>query len=299
VRLAAGTPGFLRMTSRGLLASAGAILAWFAMSAWCHAAWADPIEYFPGTSPFRPLLADPRETHHSVRYLVGAGRARGEASFGDTFGLARVSNSPVAQVGLQASVFTRFNRDADSAGFLDINSADYMIFIPVDVQLGAVTVRSGIGHISSHLGEMEVQHQILDQGASFFDRRFLYRRDYVRVVAAWDATERLRVYGGASVAVHITPDHARTAAQAGVEWLGPPRPFGPILRQWFGGVDLQTWAESDWAANGNLEAGVRLSRPDGERAIRFAVSGYAGRSLQRILAAQREHYLSAGLVFEF
>jgi hypothetical protein len=75
--------------------------------------------------------------------------------------------------------------------------------------------------------------------------------------------------------------------------------LGSIRRQWFVGVDLQTWAESDWAANGNLEGGLRLSRPDGERAIRVVVSGYAGRALQRILAFQREHYLSAGLVFEF
>lgn len=287
------------MIAAARLAAAAAVVVWLAVGAWGAAAWAGPVEYLPGTSPFRPLLADPRETHHSVRYLVGPGRARGEASFGDTFGLVRISNSPIAQVGIQASVFTRFNSDADSAGFLDINSADYMIFIPVDVRLGVVTVRSGIGHVSSHLGEMEVQHQILDQGASFFDPRFLYRRDYVRVVAAWDVTERLRIYGGASVAVHMNPNRARTAAQAGVEWLGPPRPLGSIRRQWFVGVDLQTWAESDWAANGNLEGGLRLSRPDGERAIRVVVSGYAGRALQRILAFQREHYLSAGLVFEF
>jgi hypothetical protein len=266
---------------------------------WGHLAWAAPVEWLPGTSPFRQLLADPRETHHSVRYLVGPGTARGEASFGDTFGLARISNSPLAQVGIQASVFTRFNRDADSAGFLDINSADYMVFFPVDVQLGRVTVRSGIGHISSHLGEVEVQRRIFDLEAVFFDKRFLYRRDYVRVIAAWDLTERWRLYGGASIAVHVTPNGPREAAQAGVEWLGPPRTLGTVVRQWFAGVDLQTWAESDWAANGNLEGGMRLSRSDGERGVRIAVSGYAGRSLQRILATERERYLSAGLVFEF
>jgi thiamine monophosphate kinase len=75
--------------------------------------------------------------------------------------------------------------------------------------------------------------------------------------------------------------------------------LGTVVRQWFAGVDLQTWAESDWAANGNLEGGMRLSRSDGERGVRIAVSGYAGRSLQRILATERERYLSAGLVFEF
>jgi hypothetical protein len=281
------------------LAVAAAVCVWLTVSPWADVALAASIEFLPGASLFRPLLADPREAQHSVRYLVGSGNARGEASFGDTFGLARISAASVVQVGIQASVFTRFNRDVDSAGFLDINSADYTIFIPIDVQLGRVVVRSGVGHLSSHLGEIEVQRRILNGEANFFDRSFLYRRDYARVVAAWDVTERLRIYGGASVAVHLTPDGGRTTAQTGAEWLGPPRPLGSMVRQWFVGVDLQAWAESDWAANGNVEGGVRLSRADGARGIRFAVSGYAGRSLQRVLASQRARYVSVGLVFEF
>jgi hypothetical protein len=281
------------------LAVAAAAYVWLAVSPWGDLARAASVEFLPGASLFRPLLADPRETQHSVRYLVGSGNARGEASFGDTFGVARISAASVVQVGIQASVFTRFNRDADSAGFLDINSADYTIFFPVDVRLGRVMVRSGVGHLSSHLGEIETQRRILNGEANFFDRSFLYRRDYARMVTAWDVTERLRIYGGASVAVHLTPDGGRTVAQAGVEWIGPPRPLGAMVRQWFTGVDLQTWAESDWAANGNVEGGVRLSRADGERGIRFSVSGYAGRSLQRVLARERERYVSAGLVFEF
>jgi hypothetical protein len=213
--------------------------------------------------------------------------------------LARFSNDLPVQVGLQASVFTRFNRDVDSAGFLDINSADYTIFIPVDLQFGRVVVRTGFGHTSSHLGEIEAQRRILNGEAVFYDRSFLYRRDYVRVVTAWDVTDRIRIYGGASVAVHLTPDGGRTAAQAGVEWTGPPRALGALARQWFAGVDLQAWAESDWAVNANAEGGLRLSRPDAERAIRLAVSAYAGRSLQRVLASEREQYVSVGLVFEF
>lgn len=281
------------------LAVTAAAYVWLAVSPWGDLARAASVEFLPGASLFRPLLADPREPQHSVRYLVGSGNARGEASFGDTFGVARITAASVVQVGIQASVFTRFNRDADSAGFLDINSADYTLFLPVDVQLGRVVVRSGIGHLSSHLGEIEAQRRVHDGVALFFDRSFLYRRDYARVVTAWDVTERIRIYGGASVAVHLTPDGGRTAAQAGAEWLGPPRLLGPMVRQWFVGVDLQTWAESDWAANGNVEGGVRLSRADGERGIRFSVSGYAGRSLQRVLARERERYVSVGLVFEF
>jgi hypothetical protein len=281
------------------LAVAAAAYVWLAVSPWGDISRAASVEFLPGASLFRPLLADPREAHHSLRYLVGSDDARGEASFGDTFGVARISSESVVQVGIQASVFTRFNRDVDSAGFLDINSADYTIFVPVDVQFGRVVVRSGIGHLSSHLGEIETQRRILNGEASFFDRSFLYRRDYARVVTAWDVTERLRIYGGASVAAHLTPDGGRTTAQTGVEWIGSPRSSGTMVRQWFSGVDVQTWAESDWAVNGNVEGGVRLSRADGARGIRFSVSGYAGRSLQRVLASERERYVSVGLVFEF
>ncbi|MFZ5877607.1 MAG: DUF1207 domain-containing protein [Nitrospirota bacterium] len=287
------------MTFGRCLAAATAVFVWLVGSPWIDRARAMDVELLPGPSPFRPLLADPREAYHSLRYVVGSGRAGGEASFGDTFGLARVSNDRGIQVGLQASVFTRFNRDTDSAGFLDINSADYTIFIPVDFQFGRVAVRTGFGHTSSHLGEIEVQRRILNGEAMFYDRSFLYRRDYARVVTAWDVTDRARVYGGGSVAVHLTPEGGRTALQAGAEWTGRPRPWGMLARQWFAGVDLQTWAESDWAVNANVEGGLRLSRPDAARGIRLAVSGYAGRSLQRVLASEREQYVSVGLVFEF
>jgi hypothetical protein len=242
-------------------------------------------------------LADPREAHHSARYLVSSARPRGEVSFGDTFGLVRISGVLPVQLGIQGLVVARFNRDVDSAGFLDINSADYTLFLPVDIQFDGWSLRTGVGHLSSHFGESEVQRRI-QAGANLFDRAFLYRRDYVRLIAAWDVTDRYKVYGGASFAVHMTPNRARTAAQAGAEWRGALQPLGSIVRQWFVGVDLQTWAESDWAANAYLEGGLRLARTDGARGVRIALSGFSGRSLQRVLAAQRERYVSVGLVFE-
>jgi hypothetical protein len=196
-------------------------------------------------------------------------------------------------------VFTRFNRDPDSAGFLDINTADYTLFLPLDVKFDGWVLRTGVGHLSSHFGESEVQRQIQSLQAVFFDKRFLYRRDYVRVIAAWDVSERLRLYGGANVAIHVRPNAPRTVLQGGAEWRWALRPLGSIMRQWYLGVDLQSWAESDWAVNANAEGGLRLARGDGTRAVRIAVSGYAGRSLQRVLATEREQYLSVGLVFEF
>ncbi len=247
---------------------------------------------------FQPLLADPREANHSVRYLSGRLDAQGEASFGDTFSVVRIDGALPVQFGIQGSVFTRFNPDTDSVGFLDINSADYTLFLPVDVQFDGWALRAGLGHLSSHLGESEVQRRILDEGALFFDDSFLYRRDYVRVIAAGDVSDQVRIYGGASVAIHVTPVQPRTATQAGVEWRAARRSLGTIVRQWFVATDLQAWGESDWAVNANLEGGLRLARPDGVGGVRIALSGYAGHSLQRVLAVERERYLGFGFVFE-
>lgn len=271
-----------------------------AIGGWGTAGWGAPVEMFPSHIIFRPLLADPREAHHSVRYLVGPSDARGEASFGDTFGVVRIDGPMLVQFGIQGSVFTRFNPDTDSVGFLDINSADYALFLPIDVQFNGWALRTGLGHLSSHLGESEVQRRILESGGTIlpFDRSFLYRRDYVRVIAAWDISDQVRVYGGASFGLHVTPERPRTATQAGVEWRGAQRPLGTMVRQWFLATDLQAWAESDWAANANVEGGLRLARTDGARGVRIAVSGYTGRSLQRVLADERERYLGFGLVFE-
>lgn len=285
---------------RGSAISAAALMAAVAVATGgCRdAAWG-AVEIFPSTALFRPLLADPREAQSSLRYLVGSGSARGQAAFGDTFGLVRVGRALPVQFGLQGSVYTRFNRDPDSTGFLDINTADYTLFLPLDVKFDGWVLRTGVGHLSSHFGEREVQRQILAGDALFYDKRFLYRRDYVRVIASWDATESLRLYGGGSVAIHVRPNAPRTTLQTGAEWRWALRPLGSIMQQWYLGGDLQSWAESDWAVNANAEGGLRLARGDGTRAVRIAVSGYAGRSLQRIVASERERYVSFGLVFEF
>jgi hypothetical protein len=233
-----------------------------------------------------------------VRYPSPSARAGGVVSFGDWLGLVGTNTPLAAQFGIQGAVVTRFNRDTDSVGFLDINSADYTLFLPLDVRFDGWVLRTGLGHLSSHLGESEVQRRI-QGGAAFFDRAFLYRRDYVRFLAAWDVSERLRLYGGASLAVHVRPNGPREALQTGAEWRWAPHPVGSIVRQWYLGVDFQTWAESNWAANANLEGGLRLARTDGTRGVRMALSGYTGRSLQRVLAAERERYVSVGFVFEF
>ncbi|MBI3607942.1 MAG: DUF1207 domain-containing protein [Nitrospirae bacterium] len=238
-----------------------------------------PVDILPGESAFRPLLADPREAQYLMRYLLGASRARGEAAFGDTFGLVRVGDIQSVQFGIQASVYTRFNRDVNSVGFLDVNSADYTIFLPVDVHQGPVDVRVGLGHLSSHLGETEVQRRIVFGGANFFDRAFLYRRDFIRSVVSFETTEAVRLYAGGSYGVHVTPLRPRGAGQVGAELLSTPRLLGRLQRQWYLAVDFQSWAEADWALNANLQVGLRLSRHDSLRRLRVALDVYHGRSL--------------------
>jgi hypothetical protein len=281
-----------------LLASAVlTVFVWLAGASWSFAAL--PLDVFPGESTFRPFLADPREAQYLLRYVIGNGRARGEAAFGETFGLVRLEGTRPLQLGLQASVYTRFNRDVDSAGFLDINSADYTIALPLDLRYDRLDVRVSVGHLSSHFGESEVQRRILFDGANFFDRTFLYRRDFVRGLVSSDLTETLRVYGGGSYAIHITPQQPRPVGQVGLEARLPARGWGPLRRQWYLAVDLQSWAEADWTMNTNVQVGVRLGRGHSSRRVRVALEAYQGKSLQRIIGRQRERYASLGLFFEF
>jgi hypothetical protein len=255
------------------------------------------VTLLPGPSAFRPLLADPREAHHVLRYLVGDGRARGEAAFGDTFGLIRVDAAVPVQFGVQASVYTRFNRDVDSVGFLDINSADYAIVFPVDVRAGDLDLRMGVGHLSSHLGETEVQRRIVFGGTNFRSELSLStglraRGGVVR------RTGSLRVYAGGSYAIHVVPNRGRAAAQAGAELVGHPRPWGSVIRRWYAAADVQSWAEADWAVSADLQAGLWINTAGSARGLRLAIDVYRGRSPQRILGLQRERYGGIALYFE-
>lgn len=256
------------------------------------------VELLPGPSLFRPLLADPREAQHVIRYLAANDHGWGEVAFGDTFGFVRIGEVPSLQVGLQASVYTRFTRDENSLGFLDLNNTDYSIALPFDVHTDRFDLRVAVGHLSSHLGENEVQRQISEGERQFFDPRFVYRRDSVKGVLSSDLSAPFRVYAGGSYAFHVTPENDRGTLQLGGEWRSEIRPFGLVDRQWYLAADFQSWAESDWTINANVQAGVRLGKGKAPQAVRVAVEGYNGRVLQRILADQHERYLSIGLYFE-
>jgi len=256
------------------------------------------MDVLPGPSLFRPLLADPREAQHLTRYLAADDHGWGEVAFGDTFGFVRIEGTPSLQVGLQASAYTRFTRDANSAGFLDLNSVDYSISLPFDIHSDRLDVRVGVGHLSSHLGDNEIQQQILENNLDFFDPRSVYRRDFVRGIVSSDLSAAVRIYAGGSYAFHITPDLARGAAQLGAEWRSGIHQLGSVDRQWYLATDFQAWAESNWTINANLQAGVRFSKSATPQALRVAVEAYNGRVLQRILADQHERYLSIGLYFE-
>src|SRR5581483_11810883 len=112
------------------------------------------VDSFPSAREFYyPLLADPTELGYSGRYLWQVGGLRyGEITVGDYLGLLRWKLSPgwYLQWNIGGGVLGRFDMNTVRNA---LQVADYTACVPFDLHHEHHTVRMGIWHTSSHLGD--------------------------------------------------------------------------------------------------------------------------------------------------
>lgn len=212
----------------------------------------------PREDLFRPLLADPKETHSHATYLNAVSPARrtrvGAVAFGDNFGIVRWGRGgrDGVQVNLAGAVFAQFDLRTPS---YDLMNADYVIGIPVTYRRGGFSARSRLYHQSSHLGD---EHLLASQ-----PERVNLQWESVELIAAQEL-RTWRAYAGGEYLFHREPANlGASAVRGGVEYKGL-RPVVTVGQFGDGdlvvGLDVRSAEANAWRPSWSVRSGVEFTQ---------------------------------------
>lgn len=244
-----------------------------------------------GKEVFRPLLADPREIQLALRLVTPVGRKNwGEVNAGDYFGLYRWAlpwDNSYLQLSVAGGVFARFDLVSEQK---DLQVIDFHANMPVDLRVGRWAFRLLPYHVSSHLGDDYIKRTGVTPEKYTFDS--------FRTLLSFDASDRLRLYGGYQYTMrNISTPLGRGMMQSGVEWTCPWSASG--RRQWFAAVDLQNWQRVRWNPNLTTQLGVRFARsPESRQRLALFTEYGTGRLSFGQFYQRRESHWILGLRFE-
>jgi uncharacterized protein DUF1207 len=262
---------------------------------------AQGLEVLPDGEMFSPLIADPKQPHFQLSYLVTDSPVLdtqvGAVGLGETFGLVRLPGSGRGdgwQLDLAGAVFAQFELRRQAT---DLVNTDYLVGLPITYRHGSVSARLLLHHQSSHLGdEYLLREHPVRLNVSFDAIQLLLARD----LGAW------RVYGGAEyVFVHAPEPLKDGVLDGGIEYRRPAPLFQAGAREsvrLIAALDVQSWQRGRWVVGGSARAGIELGpRGPADRGLgrtwSLLLEGYHGPTPYGQFYDETLSYLGIGLHF--
>ena len=251
------------------------------------------IGWLPGGILFKPLIADPRWPHFSAAYQYYINNRQLEnvaaVSFGESITFYRNRFQDVLwEFGVQASVFSLFNLDAESK---DLINADYLAAAVAGFRWKDVSALARIYHQSSHLGD-----EFLLTNSSVQRVNLSYEGADLRL--SFEFWPGLRIYGGGGGIFDQEPSDLKPwYAQGGIEFRSP-WPAGARIRPVVG-VDVQTRQQNDWSPDLSARAGVELLGALYGRNLQLLLEYFRGHSPNGQFYQDKIDYIGLGVHFHF
>lgn len=250
--------------------------------------------WFPGTSLFAPLLADPRWPRFSAsyHYYIDDDELTHVAApnFGELFPVARYAPEygGTWEMGIQAGVFAIFDLDSES---FDLINADYRVAIPLIYDLGNNTGMLRIFHQSSHLGDEYVLRGPVDRENLSYEG--------FDVLLSRDLPYGFRLYGGGGYLFHVDPKNLDGGSvQTGLEFAG--RDFSWAFGLPVAAIDVQLNEEGNWRPNISPRAGLQFGEPFGfGRNLQFLLEYFDGKSPNGQFYDRTVRYIGFGAHLNF
>jgi hypothetical protein len=259
------------------------------------------VRWFPRSSPFPSLLADPREVGLRGAFLAAnrpdlgdyAGtNLEADVAVGHRFGVVRfqeaTSRRPSVQLGFEVGVFQRFFMETVSRDLIDVT---YRVGAPLSLAWRGWEGRLELLHESAHVGD-----DYLSRFGFPFGSFNQVSREGIELLVARRITPDVRVYAGGDANFHANPSVERTDLRWGAEWDPAPRRGagdGRHLAAWpYAGADfLLTQTSKRVAGNGVAGVGLRVEGVT----IRLEARGHYGPSSMGYFRNSRETYAGLGL----
>jgi hypothetical protein len=229
--------------------------------------------FFPGSSLFAPLLADPRWPRFSAsyHYYIDDDELTHVAApnFGELFPLVRYAPEygGAWETGIQAGVFAIFDLASDS---FDLINADYRVAVPLTYARSFYALMARVFHQSSHLGDEFLLRDEVD--------RVNLSYEGFDVLLSMDLPYGFRIYGGGGYLFRTEPNSLeRGSVQSGLEFAG--RELGWPIGVPVAAIDIQLNEEGNWRPNISPRVGLQFGEPLGfGRNLQFLLEYFDGKS---------------------
>jgi hypothetical protein len=259
------------------------------------------VRWFPRTSPFPSLLADPREVGLRGSFILadrprlGAYSGRNieaDVAVGHRFGVVRfqeaTASRPAVQLGFEVGVVSRFYMQTSTRDLIDVT---YRVGVPLSLGWRGWEGRLELLHESSHVGDDFLSRFGFPYG-SFHE----VSREGVELLVARRVTPDIRVYVGGDANFHANTSVERTDVRWGAEWDPAPgqgRGDSAHLAAWpYAGADFFLSEENRRVAGSGV-AGVGL-RVEGVT-LRLEARGHYGPSTMGYFRNTPETFAGLGL----
>jgi hypothetical protein len=234
--------------------------------------------FLPATSIHSPDWADTREARSVIR-AHSSGLEAGLGEEIDLLGLDLPSGLRLRQ-GLEAAAFMAFDPEGDLT--FSLLTFDGIVGVPIDIQWRDWQVRMEWTHLSAHFAD-GIRHgdELPDS-----DQTGPFSREWVELSLgreiAW-----FRPYVGTRKIIHSADQGQGMSVQLGTVWNSRSSPGV------YGGLDLQSRGELDWAVSGAMEIGVQWFGRGG--GLQLGLCGYSGMDDAGKKLGESEQYLGLAL----
>jgi hypothetical protein len=250
--------------------------------------------WFPGSSLFAPLLADPRWPRFSAsyHYYIDDDELTHVAApnFGELFPVVRYAPEygGAWEMGIQAGVFAIFDLDSDS---FDLINADYRVAIPLTYARSYYALMARIFHQSSHLGDEFLLREPVD--------RVNLSYEGLDLLLSVDLPYSFRIYGGGGYLFRAEPDSLdRGSVQTGLEFAGLA--LGSPIGVPVAAIDIQLNEEDNWRPNVSPRAGLQFGEPLGfGRNLQVLLEYFDGKSPNGQFYDRTVRYIGFGVHLNF
>jgi hypothetical protein len=234
--------------------------------------------FLPMTPIHSPDWADTRE----ARSVLRAHSSGLEAALGEELVLLGLDlpNGLHLRQGLEAAAFMSFEPE-DELTF-SLLTFDGIFGLPVDIQWRDWQLRMEWTHLSAHFADG------IRKGDEFpeAEQTGSFSREWVGLSLGYEIAW-FRPYLGSRWIIHSADQGNGAALQLGTVWNSRSSPGV------YGGIDLQSRAELDWALTGAMEIGIQWFGQGG--GLQLGLCGYSGMDDAGKRLGQSEQYLGLAL----
>ena len=243
--------------------------------------------FLPSRTLFAPLIADLREPQTGFFTLTNKNQYVGAVGQSIDLFQWKLSNRELISWGVHGAAYALLDY---GGGAFPMRANDWQYGTSINHSKEKFSQQLEFTHASAHLGDSLTDER----------DRFIYSREYFRLILSYDYNDSIRFYGGGGSVVHTFPHVNPTFFQGGGEVFSSSKDFLSHPARLYGAYDVKYKDEAGGTWNNSVQFGIQWkpSRKQTSKAIRLGIHYFNGNNEFGQFYLEKESYWGVGIYFD-